>query len=470
MQRRLVLLALGIAVLLTVFALVRSRSRKATPAAPNVLVIAIDTLRADRLGCLGNPRGLTPALDRLAGEGASFRRAFAHAPWTLPSFATIFTSETPEEHGAGGRLGDFRALAPEHTTLAERFADAGWKTGAIVNVDFLGRSFGLMQGFEDVDARFADDNEHLRDAHATTDAALAWIEKERANAFFLLVHYFDPHARYAPPKEFRERFADPRDQRSEAFEFGSRDQVVLWRGRRIQPTEDDFRRAEQLYDGEVAYTDAEVGRLLDGLAGAGLDANTLVVVVSDHGEEFLDHGDWEHGHTLHDELLHVPMLLRQKGRIAARVIDDAVGTIDLAPTICGLAGVAPPPDFRGRDLGPVLAGDALSPLSLCAFGNFWGAPHASLRTAEWKLIERPDGAAGGGARSELYHWTQDARETSDRAATEPATRARLAEDLALLRKLFAGRARTGPRVRMSPEQRDRLRNNGYVGAGDEDER
>ncbi|MBI5362517.1 MAG: sulfatase [Planctomycetes bacterium] len=470
MQRRLVLLALGIAVALTVFALVRSRSRTATPEAPNVLVIAIDTLRADRLGCLGNERGLTPALDRLAGEGVSFRRAFAHAPWTLPSFASIFTSQTPEEHGAGGKLGEFRALAPEHTTLAERFAESGWKTGAIVNVDFLGRAFGLMQGFDVVDERFSNDNDHLRDAHATTDAALAWIEKERANAFFLLVHYFDPHARYAPPKEFRERFADPRDQHSDAFEFGTRDQVVLWRSGRIHPTQDDFRRAEQLYDGEVAYTDAEVGRLIDGLAAAGLDANTLVVVVADHGEEFLDHGDWEHGHSLHDELLHVPMLLRQKGRIAARVVEGPVGTIDLAPTVCGLAGVPPSPDFRGRDLSPALAGSALSPHSLCAFGNFWGAPHASLRTAEWKLIERPGGGAGGSTVSELYRWTEDAREKVDRAASEPAARARLAEDLALLRKVFVGRARQGPRVRMSPEQRERLKNNGYVGGGDEDER
>ena len=466
MSRRSVFLALFLAAA-GAWLLLRGLRRTATPSAPNLLVIAIDTLRADRLGVLGNPRGLTPTLDRLAGEGALFRRAFAPAPWTLPSFASLFTSKTPEEHAAGGRIGDFRGLAAEHTTLAELLRDAGWRTGAIVNVDFLGRSFGLTQGFESVDERFYGDNERLRDAKETTDAALAWIERERSNAFFLFAHYFDPHARYAPPKEWRERFADPRDQRSDAFEFGQRDQVVLWRAGRIRPTQDDFERAEKLYDAEVAYTDSEVGRLVAGLDALGLAANTIVVVVSDHGEEFLDHGDWEHGHTLHDELLHVPVILRQPGRIAARAVDAPVGTVELAPTLLAFCGLDVPEGFRGRDLGPALAGGALAPHALLAHGNFWGEPHASLREPEWKLIERPQ---AGSTRRELYRWTEDPRERTDLAEADPVTRERLEADLRLLRDWVRSRAFRAPRVVPTAEERERLRSSGYVGGEDDDER
>ncbi len=303
-------------------------ARTATPEHPNVVLIAVDTLRADRLGCYGGIRELSPRIDEIARQGARFANAFSHAPWTLPAFASILTSRTPPAHGAGGKLGDFRGLAAGIPTLPEQFRAAGYATAAVVNVDFLARPFGVARGFERLDARAFEDNENVRGAGPTTDAALAWIRDRRRGAFFLMVHYFDPHAEYRPPQPFRRRFASPVDQTDETFRFGTRSQVVEHRLRGTPLARDEVERAEKLYDGEVASVDQEIGRLLDGLSGLGIDESTLVVLTADHGEEFLDHGDWEHGHTLYDELVHVPLLLRQKGRISPRRVDAAVGHID----------------------------------------------------------------------------------------------------------------------------------------------
>lgn len=449
-----------------------SRSdRRPTRAAPSVLVIAIDTLRADRLGCLGNPRGLTPRIDALAERGVLYEHAFAHAPWTLPSFATLFTSLPPEEHGAGGMVGDWRMLDARHETLAERFRDAGWRTHSIVNVDFLGGSFGLTQGFERVDEVHYPDNAQLRDAAATTDAALAWIRGHADERFFLFAHYFDPHARYAPPAMWRERFADPRDAKSEAFDFGEREQIARWRAGVLQLTADDFARAEKLYDGEVAYVDDEVGRLLDGLAAAGLADSTVVVLTADHGEEFLDHGDWEHGHSLYDELLHVPLIVSFPPRVAPRRVSTAVGTIDVAPTLCALASVEPGSAFRGHDLLGGPAGAEPSAAPLLAFGNFWGPPRESLRAGPWKLIASPPAKGATEERFELYEWTRDPRERDERCASERERCGALRTDLELLRDLLAARASRGAKPVLSPEEARRLDQLGYPGGdGDGDGR
>ncbi|HEV8111746.1 MAG TPA: sulfatase [Planctomycetota bacterium] len=431
---------------------------RATPARPNVLLIVVDTLRADRLGCHGGTRGLSPRIDALAAQGANFANAFSHAPWTLPAFASLLSSELPPSHGAGGKVDDFHGLRKEVPTLPDAFRSAGYATAAIVNVDFLARPFGVTRAFERLDARAFEDNENVRAAGPTTDAALAWVSEHKERAFFLMVHYFDPHAEYRPPQPFRERFAAPEDQHDESFRFGTRHQVVDHRVHRTQLSPADVDRARLLYDGEVAYVDQEVGRLLDGLGSLALDANTLVVLTADHGEEFLDHGDWEHGHSLYDELLEVPLLVRQPGRVAPRVVDAPVGHVDIGPTLlawCGLPGNAA---FRGRDLAPALAGAALAPTPLLAFGNFWGPPLASLRDQDFQLIVRPDG------KRELYRWRSDPNEQHDLAAEEPAVAAALAAQLEKARADAADRgAGLGPRVALTAEQQRRLSAVGYAG-------
>jgi arylsulfatase A-like enzyme len=429
----------------------------ATPARPNVLLVVVDTLRADALGAYGCDRGLSPEIDALAAQGAVFENAFAHAPWTLPSFASILSSQPPQTHGAGGRVNDYRGLAPSIPTLPERFRAAGYATAAVVNVDFLARPFGVTRGFEHLDVRAYESNEELRDAARTTDAAAAWIAGHGDGAFFLMVHYFDVHAEYRPPREFRERFAAEPDRKDDAFRFGTRTQVALRRAGRFELRPEEVERAHRLYDAEVAYVDREIGRLLGKLSSLSLDERTLVVFTSDHGEEFLDHGDWEHGHTLYDELLRVPFCLRQPGRIAPRRIPSPVGHMDLAPTVLSLCGLAPAPSFLGRDVSPALDGASLEPVDLLAYGNFWGDPRASLRRDDLALITQQDG------RAELYRWTTDPTEQHDLAARESPVadelRAALEREQAEAFRLGRG---PGPRVSLSPEQTRRLSAVGYA--------
>lgn len=377
----------------------------------NVLLVIVDTLRADKLGCYGNPRGLTPHLDALAAESLVFENASAHAPWTLPSTASLLTSLYPREHGAGGRVPEFTALAPEVETLAQRLGAAGYRTGMIANVIFLGELFGLTRGFEHVDVESFEDNVHLRSAAATTDAALAWLDATDAEPFFLLVHYFDPHAVYDPPQPYRRRFAEEKD-REGGLRFGTREQMVGLRTGAFSPGPGLVRRAEALYDGEIAYTDEHLGRLFDGLSERGLEDSTLVVFTSDHGEEFREHGGLEHGHTLYSELLHVPLLVRVPGEEAARM-PHGVGLVDVAPTICTWAEVEPGARYVGRHLYQLDNAHQAGHNDVLAHGNFWNAPLTSWRTDNAKLILLPDGGA------ELYDWWQDPGEQDNRAAGEP---------------------------------------------------
>lgn len=427
---------------------------------PDILLVVVDTLRVDRLGCYGNPRGLTPELDDLSSQAARFLQARAHAPWTLPSMATILTSELPLEHGAGGSLtpelrSDFHALAPSARTLAEVLHDAGYATAAITNVTFLTEPFGLLQGFEHQDAVAFESNVQVRDARATTDAALRWLERTRDRPAFLFVHYFDAHAVYDPPPDLRERFGPERPQ---DWTFGTRAQMAALRRGALELDPATVRDAEALYDGEVASIDRELGRLLDAVG-----PETIVSVTADHGEEFLDHGGFEHGHTLYDELLHVPWLLRAPG-VVPHTVRAEVGLIDLAPTLCELAGVPPAPSFRGHGLARLLR-IAMEPVPEphLAHGNMWGPALTSWTSSGWKLIRGPAGA-------ELYDLILDPKEQHDLSADPSADpqRDRLEEELAAV--LAALDLRRGQHLELDARTRARLGELGYLGAGDlEDE-
>ncbi len=436
---------------------------------PSVLLVVIDTLRADKLGCYGNPRGLTPAIDRLAREGVVFERACAHAPWTLPSVATLLTSLHPQEHGAGGWLDlsglaaggptrpRFHGLDAEIETLAERFHDAGYATAAVFNVDFLAESFGLTQGFAHVDTLWSNNNRDVRTAAGTTAAALDWLAANRRRPFFLMVHYFDPHAVYAPPPAFRRRFAAPRDRTSDDAVFGTRQDLLGLRGGRIELDHAVLARAERLYDGEIAYTDSEIGHLLAGLDELDLRSSTLAVVTADHGEEFLDHGGFEHGHTLYDELLRVPLILALPAVLPPQRVARRVRLIDVAPTLCELTGVPAASSFTGRSLFAAEAEPADRPV--LAHGNFWGPPWVSWYSGPYKLILTPGPA--GAETAELYVPAQDPGEQHDLSSAEPQVVKRLKAELQAERRWLGARAR-GTEIELSPEERERLRALGYL--------
>jgi arylsulfatase A-like enzyme len=428
-----------------------------------VLMVIIDTLRADKLGCYGNQRDLTPNLDRLAAEGILFEQASAHAPWTLPSTASLFTSLYPRQHGAGGHSLQFTRLAPSVPTAAGIFEEAGYDTAAIVNVDFLGRRFGLDLGFDHFDAVVSHDNHQLRNAEATTDAALEWLATTGERPFFLLVHYFDTHAVYDPPQPYRRRFAEAEDRESD-WVFGSREDMLALRAGRLELDVEVMRRAEALYDGEIAYTDEHVGRLLDEIDAAGLGNDLCVVFTSDHGEEWLDHGDFEHGHTLYEELLHIPLLLRLPGRREAMRIPQSVRHVDVLPTLCAITGTRPRENFEGTSLLPLIRGVETEHRPVLAHGNFWSEPLTSFRDERNKVIVKP-GKGEEPLSVEFYRWREDPAERDDlageRSEEVEATRAALVR----IEKSLRAHVLTDPqRVYLPPEVQRQLESLGYGGS------
>ncbi len=429
------------------------------PEKPNVLLVIVDTLRADKLGCYGNRDGLTPSIDALASESLRFSDASAHAPWTLPSIASMLTGLHPKEHGAGGRLGSWSNLDPSVTTLAEVFGGHGYRSHAIANVAFLEETFRVLRDFDSRDVKSYGNNIEVRDATATTDAALRWLDEERDGPFLLLVHYFDAHAVYDPPASFRARFADPRDRDNDRFKFPTRKEMVAIREGHGFPPEQLIRRAEKLHDGEIAYLDGQIGRLLDGLAERGLDGETVVVLTSDHGEEFLDHGGFEHGHTLYQELVHVPLLLRFPGEVEPGVTDRAVSHVDLAQTLCELADLAAPEQFAEAG-SSLLRGEG--PGAVLAHGNMWNEPLTSLRLGGEKLIQRVDGSY------ELYDLTSDPGERVDRAPGNPERVKELAAAMEEVQRHMAALKR-GEAVELSPSMQEWMEAMGYAGGDDEED-
>ncbi|MGH7150835.1 MAG: sulfatase, partial [Planctomycetota bacterium] len=327
----------------------------------NLLLVTVDTLRADRLGFSGHPRARTPVLDDLAGRGVRFETALASAPVTLPSHATILTGLDPPHHGV--RDNGLFALGGDQVTLAEILAGAGYETAAVVAAFVLDARYGLAQGFATYDDRMvplegASAAIAQRPANQVTDAALAWLDRRTdTGPFFLWVHYFDPHMPYEPPPPFGG--ATPEDR----------------------------------YDGEIAFVDAELGRLLRGLDGRGLGERTLLVFTSDHGEGLGEHGERTHSLLLYDSTMLVPLLFVPPGeRGRGRVFDDrAAGGIDVLPTALDLLGLPVPGGLDGeslarppRDPDRPLYLETFAPLHTCG----WSPLHA-LRRLRDKFIEAP---------------------------------------------------------------------------------
>jgi arylsulfatase A-like enzyme len=335
------------------------RDRPVPPAdAPNILLLSIDTLRADRLGCYGYERGTTPNLDRLAAQGVLFERAYSSAPWTLPSYASLFTALLPADHRAGvvtereDRFGTDEVapkrttelLRPDARTLAEAAREAGWWTAGFYCNPYIGAGAGVDRGFDRWER-------YQHGAKSGVDRAQAWIAAHGSRPWMVFLHLIDPHMPYAPPAPWDRRFAGV-----------SVDELPDWpptlTGLRAGSDAATRKLCSDLYDGEVAYADAELGRLLDVLRASGELDNTIVVLHSDHGEEFWEHGGCDHGHAMHEELLRVPFVLSWPGRVEPRRVGTRVRTLDLYPTLAELLSLpAPHPLAAGASLVPLLAAD-----------------------------------------------------------------------------------------------------------------
>ncbi|HEV8629226.1 MAG TPA: sulfatase-like hydrolase/transferase [Thermoanaerobaculia bacterium] len=394
------------------------------PVAPaagwNLLLVTLDTLRADHLGCYGRQGAETPALDRLAAGGLRFEQAQSAVPLTLPSHATILSGLLPPRHGL--RDNGRGALPGDVETLATRLAGAGYRTGAFVGAFVLDHRYGLARGFATYDDDIPRGGGALEAERAGTqviDRALAWLGTgDGRQPFFAWVHLYDAHAPYAPPEPFKSRHSgDP-------------------------------------YGGEVAAVDAQVARLLAELARRGLGGRTVVVVAGDHGEALGEHGELTHGLLLYQGTLRVPLLLSAPGVLAPRVVRQPVGLADLAPTVAALLGQPLPPPRDGRDLAaPLVAGREPPAADLYAEtrypATFGWSPLFALRRGRLKYVEAP--------RAELYDLAADPAEARDLRADRRRDAVTLKQALAAL----AAQQRDAAAAPEDAESRARLQALGY---------
>ncbi|HEV8525534.1 MAG TPA: sulfatase-like hydrolase/transferase [Terriglobales bacterium] len=399
---------------------------------PNVLLITIDTLRADHVGCYG-AEVKTPAIDSLCRDGIMFERAIAQVPLTWPSHAAILTGTYPFHNGVQDFTG--QVLSPAFRNVAQAMKAGGYATSAVVSAFVLDRTWGLARGFDHYDDAFAGASFLEKDiglverrAKDSVDRALAWLRKRPpGKPFFLWLHLFDPHSPYAPPEPFRSQYKD------------------------------------RPYDGEVAYADSQLQRLFIWLKQSRLYDGTVVVLLSDHGESLGEHGEKEHGFFVYNSTVHVPLVVKPAGaRASKRRVGLPVETIDVAPTILEAAGVkdsAIAKQLQGQSLLSLLSGGnhrrrAAYSETYYPFSSFGWSPLQSVQSGDFHYIEAPE--------PELYDLRSDAAEAKNLRGKQEAMSAVLKQSLTELRSRYA--SAEPAHTATDPDTAERLRALGYVAA------
>ena len=379
----------------------------------NVIVVGIDTLRPDHLACYGYERPTSPNIDEFASRGVLFENALSQAPWTAPSFATVFSSLYPSQHGSMDVHSRIRESVP---TLATMLKELGYATGAVINAPALKPEFGLSRDFDFYDMTPLGG----RRGDGTTRDALAWIDEVRDGPFFMFVHYFDPHIPYGPPAGYDDLFhkgyegtiKNPFD-----IDIFSRSREKLFEEIKVL-TDDDWAEIIDLYDGEIVFVDEAFGALMGGLEERGLTDDTVVILLSDHGEEFFEHGGFEHGHTLYDELIRVPLIVSLPGSIEEGIrVKNQVRLLDVTPTVFDLLGLEQRAHFEGVSLVPYLRGEStveymagkiLPPHISFAEAIRLGAEQKSVTARPHKLVHNLINF-----KQEFYNIAEDPGETRD---------------------------------------------------------
>ncbi len=447
------------------------RTAPAPAGSPNVILLMVDTLRADRLGAYGHRAARTPHIDGLSADGVRFAHTYAQASWTRPSVATILTGLYPSSHGA---IHKADILPDRVETLAELLSAAGYYTVGFPNNVNVSPGFNFGQGFAEYRylapdlffwadeaaarltlynglrlvrerflARRVDVRNYYQPAETVTDTILGWLDTPTAKdrPFFVFGHYMDPHDPY---------FAHPYDGEGYA------------RVANPNPPAAVAERYSRLYDGEIAYLDTHIGRLVAGLKERGLYDQTLIVVTADHGEEFHEHGGWWHGTTLYDEQIFVPLVMKPPaGGARGRVVEELATSLDIAPTVLGAAGAAIPPVMQGHAL-PLGDGPAPARTSVFAEEDLEGNVLQAVRTPTSKLITANPGNPRGLQPEELYDLARDPGEQRSLVARDPV----LLEEMraALGRSYLEARAHAGAGAQTDVDSvtKDRLRALGYL--------
>ena len=404
---------------------------------PNIVLITIDTLRPDHLRCYGYDQIQTPNIDSIASDGVRFEQAYSPVPITLPSHSVIMTGTYPMMSG----MHDFSGnnLSPEQPTLATILRARGYDTGAVIAAAVLDRRFGLNQGFDfyydhfDF-SRLAETNLDLmeRPANQVIDQALAWLAKPKKKPFFLWVHLYDPHHPYKPPPPFDEKYKS------------------------------------NLYDGEIAFADTQLGRLLSYLKGRGLYNPTLLVMVGDHGEGLGEHGEKTHGFFVYNSTLHVPLIIKppQSEKVFQKVQPDQFSLVDLMPTMLGLLKQPPPPGVQGKNLADrLLHGSELkgSPLYSETY-----LPRIHFNWSELRGLAVPSYHLIDGPKPELYDLAHDPSELRNLYVEKQAVSGELRGQLANVVRQYTSGRQLAQKSSLDPELARRLQSLGYaaLAAGD----
>jgi arylsulfatase A-like enzyme/Tfp pilus assembly protein PilF len=395
----------------------------------HVLLISIDTCRADYLSCYGYHRQTTPNIDKLADHAVLFENVISPVPITLPSHSSMLTGTIPAYHGVHNNS-DYK-LGESNVTLAEILTERGYATGAIISAYVLDSQYGLDQGFETYNDRFEQPVKNLlyfseRRGVETSRFAVEWLEKHKDKKAFLFLHYFDPHIKYTPPEPFASEFAD------------------------------------NLYAGEIAYTDHCIGQVLEKLKELGLYDSTLIIVTGDHGEMLGEHGEDDHTYFIYQSAIKVPLIFKLPGRTQPQKIKHLVGLIDIMPTVCSLLGIEAPAHVQGKDLSPYFGQNQPSAQNRYLYcesltpTRYGAAALLGLVTDRWKYIQT--------TRPELYDIVEDAGETKNLLAQQPH-RARILQDH--LKQILEQTVRkdTSTKVDLDEQAIKRLQSLGYV-AGD----
>lgn len=395
----------------------------------NLVFVSFDALQAGHVGALGNPRNVTPALDAMARDGILFRQARAVAPWTVPSSMTWFTGVYPSEHRMTNKFAVYNArekktanlkeLAPHLVTLADVLRRNGYATGGFTGNAGVSGGFGYDQGF---DVYFFEPG-HFGGFDRSVPEALKWLRANKDRKFFLFLHGYDVHGQNTPTGGFDYRFVEKGYDRRYT---GSEQEQELLREEGLEKGKLNLRDADirfwrAVYDEKIARADERFKQFLADFDALGVTGKTLFVLTSDHGTEFCEHGRFDHGFTLYDEMVRVPLVVKLPDRAAAgTAIDARVSSVDVMPTILDLLDVSMPPAFaaqvRGRSLVPAVRGEALSPRDVFSETDYraYTYKRSVVGPDGWKLIYTLETKA-----RELYDLSADPAETRNRAADEP---------------------------------------------------
>jgi arylsulfatase A-like enzyme/cytochrome c-type biogenesis protein CcmH/NrfG len=429
--RGLILILMGLAAL----------QAAADPAAKpvlNVVLITIDTLRADHVGCYGYKLIKTPNIDALAADGTRFERAFAVVPVTLPSHSSMLTGTYPMSSGMHDFSGN--RLSPLQPTMASLLKQAGYQTGAVIAAAVLDSRFGLNQGFDFYYDQFdfsrldeANLDEMERPGNVVADVALDWLAKNSQKKFFLWMHLYDPHFPYHPPEPYSKEYA-------------------------MHP-----------YDGEIAFADEQVGRLLRFLKEKGLYQNTLIVLAGDHGESLGEHGEKTHGFFIYNATMHVPLIIRLPENAAARTVADPVSLVDLMPTVLGEVGLQVPTQLQGHSLLPEIRGakvesdhGAPTDRDRVLYGETF-LPRIHFNWSELRSSENTKYHFIDAPKPELYDLAKDPAETHNLLAEKKAVADEMrAKLLGMIREYSAGKE-MAEKTSLDPALMERLKALGYAG-------